>query len=224
MRKPLIFLVLLYFIFTLTACKQAPVPSDAQLDDASNSVDANDTASNNNETADTSSSEEKNDNLYPYPEISEDKITIEGNKKIFNDSWIMFSLPIDWKCMVQGRPDGSLFHFQEPNLGENCEMTMSITGSEYLNDRTKDEYLKYVSNLENLKLNYYEKETLKGYRCIKAVYSYTTDNTEFIRIHYDNVVVESRMYDFYITYPASESNTYNAVFESIIDSVNFILK
>ena len=126
--------------------------------------------------------------------------------------------------MVQGRPDGSLFHFQEPNSGENCEMTMSITGSEYLNDRTKDEYLKYVSNLENLKLNYYEKETLKGYRCIKAVYSYTTDNTEFIRIHYDNVVVESRMYDFYITYPASESNTYNAVFESIIDSVNFILK
>jgi len=250
----LIFLVVLCFIFTLTACKQPSVPSDTQSDETSSSADTNDTSSNNDEsndtssnndeandtldetndaasskdeTADTSSNEEKTDDLYPYPEIPEDKIAIEGSKKVFNDSWITFSLPIDWICMVQGRPDGSLFHFQEPNLGENCKITMSITGSEYLYDRTKDEYLKYVSNIhksDNLKLDYYKKETLKGYRCIKAVYSYTADNTEFTRIHYDNVVANFRMYDFYITYPASESNTYKAVFESIIDSVKFIPK
>lgn len=98
MRKTLIFLVLLCFIFTLTSCKQPPVPSDTQSDDTSNSVDTNDTSSNNDEandtldetndaasnkdeTTDTSSNEEKTDDLYPYPEIPEDKITIEGNKE-----------------------------------------------------------------------------------------------------------------------------------------------
>ena len=108
MRKVLIFLVLLCFIFTLSACKQPPVPSDTQSDDTSNSVDENDTSSNNDETndtssnndeandtldetndaasnkgetTDTSSNEEKTDDLYPHPEIPEDKITIEGNKE-----------------------------------------------------------------------------------------------------------------------------------------------
>ncbi len=376
MRKALIFLVLLCFIFTLTACKQPPVPSDTQSDETSNSVDTNDTSSNNDENKDTdvegtkttaeiyagflnayandisllyftrdidnngtkeliiqqnteievytyedsikkvgahdfktgttilhytndkkypgivyvtvdgytnhfgyitttdgmltvqqtfdedsgTNSGEKEDvyytpdkglialskkvyedfyrigysvweakiteDLYAIREITDDRVTIEGSKKIFNAPIIgvSFSIPVDWKCMEQQGEDGSTYFFREPNLGENCEITMRITGAEYLYERTKDEYLKYVSNLENLQLDYYEKETLKGYRCTKAVYSYTEENAVLTCIHYDNVVVESRMYDFYITYPASESNTYNAVFESIINSVNFILK
>ncbi len=46
MKKALIFLVLLCFIFTFTACKQTPSPSDTQSDETSNSVDTNDTSSN----------------------------------------------------------------------------------------------------------------------------------------------------------------------------------
>ena len=164
------------------------------------------------------------EDLYAIREITDDRVTIEGSKKIFNAPIIgvSFSIPVDWKCMEQQGVDGSTYFFREPYLGENCEITMRITGAESLYERTKDEYLKYVSNLENLQLDYYEKETLKGYRCTKAVYSYTEENAVLTCIHYDNVVVESRMYDFYIIYPASESNTYKAVFESIIDSVNFI--
>lgn len=161
---------------------------------------------------------------YAIREITDDRVTIAGNKKIFNAPIIgvSFSIPVDWKCLVQQGVDGSTYFFREPNLGENCEITMHITGSEYLFDRTKDEYLNtYLSNLENLQLDYYEKETLKGYRCIKAVYSYTEDNAAFTCIHYDNVVVEFRMYDFSITYPAAERDTYKEMFESIIDSIEF---
>ena len=161
---------------------------------------------------------------YAIREITDDRVTIAGNKKIFNAPIIgvSFSIPVDWKCLVQQGVDGSTYFFREPNLGENCEITMHITGSEYLFDRTKDEYLNtYLSNLENLQLDYYEKETLKGYRCIKAVYSYTEDNAAFTCIQYDNVVVEFRMYDFSITYPAVERDTYKEMFESIIDSIEF---
>jgi len=46
MRKTLIFLVVLCFIFTLTACKQPSVPSDTQSDKTSNSADKNGTSLN----------------------------------------------------------------------------------------------------------------------------------------------------------------------------------
>ena len=59
MRKTLIFLVLLCFIFTLTACKQPPVPSDTQSDETFNGTDENDTSSNNGETYDSASNKDE---------------------------------------------------------------------------------------------------------------------------------------------------------------------
>ncbi len=204
----------LLLMFILIGCKQPSKPSNTQSEAISDSASQNATSSNEQETNDP----------YGLHDISDERITVSENKKTFNGLSISLSVPADWKCMVRNGEDGGYYFFQNPTLGEKCQLILSITGSEYLNNRTEDEYLTYLTDTEkghDVKINTFTKEKLDGYDGRKVVYTYKSENTEFIGIDYNNIVVGARLYDFSITYPASESETYDDIFKSIIDSVKF---
>ena len=242
MRKKLCCFLILIFIFAIFAgCKQndapqisatdgsepATVPTTKPTDPTTEATKQPTTEPSQKPTVETTATTaptEAPTNSTPSgpQKITDGRVAIIEGKRIYNDLVAKFTLPLDWECLIHQHEDGSLLYFRHPELGENCQLFMNVTGSWHIYDRTKDEYLKYISyGVENVKLEYYEKETLKGYRCIKAVYTYMKDNTEFVNIHYNNIIFGYRKTDFLITYPVSQSDKYKDVFEAIIDSVEF---
>lgn len=172
----------------------------------------------------TSSNGEDNDNdIYGLHDIPDEKFLIIENRKTFNELGVSVTVPIDWRCMESNGEDGNTYFFRDPKLGEKCQFVLSVTGSEYLNERTEKEYLEYLICIagKDAQINSFTKEKVKGYESTKIVSSYSLDNTNFIRIDFDNIVVGVRCYDFTITYPASENETFDDVFESILNSVKF---
>jgi hypothetical protein len=155
--------------------------------------------------------------LFP---IEEDKITTNKTLKTFKDLGLTFQFPAQWDALQQQGEDGTTYFFREPDLKEKCQLIVSITGAEYKNDRTKNEYLEYLSSsYENVEISFYENQSLSGYEGKKVIATYVEDNQEFIRIAYDNVVAGVRMYDFTITYPESQKETYDDIFNSILQSI-----
>lgn len=169
----------------------------------------------------TSATEEIEYEPYTIHEIIDDRITIEGSEKMFCDLGITVSIPSDWLCLEINGEDGSSYFFREPELGDKCQLYFCITGSVYAYQRTEDEYLEYFSSCgeTDVKIISLTKEKLSGFECTKVVHSYSYEGTEYIEIHYDNVVTGVRLYDFTITYPASEKETFEPVFASIMDSL-----
>lgn len=191
-------------VFIFAGCKQLSTPpnttqSSTVLDDP----ESNTTLSSQDQT--------------------DDSITIVDNKKVFDNGAFTLSVPADWKCMEVNGEDGSSYSFQHPTLGEKCQISLGITGSVYLYERTEAEYLAYLSycGYKDVKITTFQKDIIDGYGCTKVVFSYSLDNAEFVGIHYENTVVGFRLYDFGITYPASEQKTFEPVFNSILDSIKF---
>ncbi len=209
MKKITVLFLLL--IFSLTACKQPSIPSYTQSD----------TISDNKNVSTTSSKEDEINAAYTLQDVSDERITTVDNKKVFDHLGITISVPKEWRCMEVNGEDGSSYFFRHPELGEECQVALSITGFEYLNERTQKEYLEYLSDVvgKNVKINSFTKENVGGYDSTKIVSSYSSGNTDFIRIDYDNITVGVRLYDFIITYPASEKETLEPIFNSIVNSI-----
>ncbi len=143
-----------------------------------------------------------------------------GTLKTFRDAGVSFQVPSGWGALEQQGEDGRTCFFRDPTLGEQCQLTFSVTGSEYQNNRTKSEYLEYLSErYEDVKISSYEQESLSGYEGTKIVATYAENNKTFIRVGYDNVVSGVRMYDFTITYPKAQEEIYKGIFDSILQSV-----
>ena len=160
---------------------------------------------------------------YPTVEIVDDRITVDGSKKTYRIDGITFNFPVDWLGFECRGEDGTSYFFEDPTSDESCEFSFRITSSYYISDRTTEaEYLElysYYSGWTDVKIISLEKETLSGYECTKVIVSYKYEGSEYTYINYDCVITGVRRYDFTITYPASESATYEPIFDAIIDSL-----
>ncbi len=200
-------------IFMLTACKQSATPTD--------------TPSDNIESEEILSNEEETYDPYPMIEISDDKITIDENKKTFNALDVSFSVPLDWECLQQSGEDSTSYFFREPKLDEKCRFTFYITGSDYFNGNITidDEYLKHLEESFNTysgeKLQSITKETIDGHECVKYVTIYSKGDIEFIDIDFEDLIIGDRMYCFSVYCLKSKYETFEPIFDSIINSIEF---
>ncbi|MBQ3562020.1 MAG: hypothetical protein IJD71_00620 [Clostridia bacterium] len=221
MKKITVLFLLL--IFMLAACKQPNLPSNNESDTILDNVDSSViSVPQNTDAIEANSSATEEDFFAPYTmiEISDERIKISNNKKVFSDLGITFSFPVDWIGMELNAEDLSSYSFRHPKF-ENARFDYSKTGAAYLYDvPNEDEYIKELpDNLENLRIHSFMKNTLSGYECTKVVYSYTSEDTEFIHINYEYVIVGFSWYTFSIKYPSAQSETYEGVFESIVNSI-----
>ena len=179
------------------------------------------TESQQNPPTEATDSESKEKTLYVIREITDHRVKIENNKKIYNDDFF-FSLtfPMDWKCLEQQGEDGCDYYFRDPVLGENCQFSLYLTGAEFLYERTPEQYQEDLSRShQDLVIDSITKETIQGYQCTKVVYSYTKDEAKFINIWYSNLTAGFRLYNFSIIYPADQKDTYKPTFAAMMDSL-----
>jgi len=219
-------LVAVITIIPLSGCADSGDPlssttSDTQLNTTLDTQP--DTTLDTNGSDATSTTAETVYDPYPIHEIDDDRITVDGDKKTYTDIGITVSIPVDWTCLEINGEDGSSYFFREPELGDKCEFSFWLFFSElFTYERTtEEEYLKLFSSYDmtDVEIISFTKETLSGYSCTKVVTSYSSEGTEYIRIDYDYVITGVRWYDFSITYPAAEKDTYEPVFESIVNSI-----
>lgn len=179
-------------------------------------------------TLDTISSEATSateDPYYPYliHEIDDDRITVDGDKKTYTDRGITVSIPVDWACLESNGEDGGSYLFREPTLGDKCQFICGILISDLYTptELTEEIYLKSNSygGRTDVKVISLTQEMLSGYSCIKGVVSYSLEGTEYIEIDYLGIITGVRWYSFSITYPAAERETFEPVFESIVNSI-----
>lgn len=208
MKKSIILLLCLMAL--LTACDKPDANSGTQSSAASASIGS-----------DAASSEADVNDEYALHDIPEDMLTVEQSKTIFSEAGVSVAVPVTWKGFEQKDDNGASYSFRHPELDDKCSFELSFRNSEYYYKRTEEEYLIYISNAKrkNVKINAYTKQQLNEYWGVKVISSYTTDDTEFIRIDYDYVVVGNRLYHFTIVYPASQSDNFEEDFISILDSI-----
>ena len=166
------------------------------------------------------------DSIHPYPvlEVEDDRVTIENDKKTFSYLGVSVSAPKKWTVLETKADGSSSYYFRDPKLGESCQFTLSITGSKYSEKRTEAEYLDYLSNMsgyENVKINSFTEEKLNGFNCTKIAFTYSKDKKEYVQVNYRYIVIGVRMYSCSIVYPAEKKDTYQPVFEEILNSVEF---
>ena len=170
------------------------------------------------ETENTEATQPENENANPYPtlEITDYRIKIENNQKVF-DSYPYFSVafPTEWKCYIRQGEDGSNYYFQDPALGDKCRLTVSLAEAWTAKDRTEEEYRKLhpSRHLESLTT-----ETIDGLQGKKIVYTYTKDGTEYVMISYVNFVDRLRAFSLDIVYPADQKDVYEPIFNKMIAS------
>lgn len=208
-------IVALFFCLmcALTACTQSETTAKAPSDAASDHADSSSTISGEEETG----------GAYTFHEIADDRITTVGMQKTFRDVGIAINVPADWRCMELNGEDGSLFSFRPPEWGEKCQFLFYVTGSGYFKERTEEEYLAYLTeeDYEDVSITSFAKEKVNGYEGTKVVFSYSSEDAQWIQTNYDHIVVGVRLYNFKMTCPASESETLRPVLESVLDSVEF---
>ena len=162
---------------------------------------------------------------YPIREITDGRVIAGEKNQTYKDSFVSLDFPSGWKCLEQRGEDGRSIYFQDPALGENCQLSLYSTGAIYAYDRTREEYMELFTEhygYKDVVIDSFAKETIQGFPCTKIVYSYTKDNTRFVGTRYDNLIKDLQLYHFRIRYPAEERDTYETVFANAMESVQFI--
>lgn len=207
-----------------TAVKQADNPGATQPDNTEV------TKSNNTEETKPDDKDEANpddketeENPYAFREITDDRVKIKANQKIYEDElFFSLTLPHDWKCFEQQDEDGRSHFFRDPVLGENCQLSIRVTGAVYAKERTQDEYLKLLSySYKNVVIDFITKETIQGLQGTKIVYSHTKDGVNYIGLYYNNFIDGVRLFDIWVNYPADQKDTYEPILAAIVDSIVF---
>ena len=176
------------------------------------------------QTEGTNATQLETEMVDPYPtlEITDDRVKIENNQKIFDwYPYLSVTLPADWKCYIRQGEDGSNYYFRDPALGDKCQLSARLAEAWTAKDRTAEEYLKLYSSYrsyEDVVVESVTKETVGGLQGTKVVYAYTYEGTRYIGISYDNFVDRLRVFDLQIVYPADQKDTYEPIFTAMIDS------
>ena len=166
----------------------------------------------------------KPDTNNPMHEVKDDRVTVEDSKKTFDHLGVSVSAPEKWTVMETNADSVYSYYFRDPKLGEDCQFTLSITGSKFLEKRTEAEYLEYLSGMdgyENVKINSFTEEKLGGFGCTKIAFTYSKNDTEYVQVDYQNILIGVRLYSCSIVYPAEEKDTCQSVLEEIVNSVDF---
>ncbi len=162
---------------------------------------------------------------YALQKITDGRVVIGEKYQIYRDSFISLHFPLGWKCLGRQGEDGRFIYFQDPVLGENCRLSIYLSGAIYTYNYTREDYMAHLTGYygyEDVVIDSFTKETIQGFPCTKIVYSYTEENTRFVGIRYDDLIEGPRLYHSTITYPAAESKTYEKEFAAIIESVWFL--
>lgn len=166
------------------------------------------------------------ENPYPLREITDGRVIAGEKNQTYKDSFVTLNFPLGWKCLERQGEDGHFICFQDPVLGENCQLSIYLTGSTmYTYDYTREDYMAHLTGYYGYKdvvIDSYSKETIQGFPCTKVVYSYTEDNTRFVGARYDDLIEEPRLYHTTIVYPAAERETYEKEFAAIMESLRFV--
>ena len=169
---------------------------------------------------------EEPEDPYAIREITDSRVIAGEKNQTYRDSFVSLDFPLGWKCLEQWGEDGLFIYFQDPALGEKCQLSIYFAGATiYTYDYTREDYMAHFSGYYGYKdvvIDSFAKETIQGSPCTKIVYSYTEDNTRFVGTRYDDLIEESRLYHITITYPAAESKTYEKEFAASIESVRFL--
>ncbi len=223
MKKIVGLFLSLCLIFLFTACNQSVTTSSN-----SNIISSNTGSNIISNPQNTEDIEVNNPTMgeatNTISEISEELFTKSDDKKTFNEGNITLTVPIDWECKVLSGEDGKSYFFRNPKLDKKCELSFGITFTElFTGEFTEEEYLEYLTfdKRENVKIDSFTKGKVGGYKCRKVVSSYLFENTEYIRVDYNYVIVGFRLYNFIIEYPASQHETFETIFNSIINSIEF---
>ena len=205
--------------------KQNPDPTETTGTTQTEATDAKQTESteattpeNTEVTENTESTQPENEITDPYPtlEITDSRVKTENNQKVF-DSYPYFSVafPTEWKCYIRQHEDGSNYYFQDPVLGDKCRLSVSLAESWTAKDRTEEEYRKLHPSyhLESLTT-----ETIDGLQGQKVVYTYTSEGTKYVTIHYNNYVDRLRAFSLSVVYPADQKDVYEPIFAAMIES------
>ncbi len=166
------------------------------------------------------------ENPYAIREITDETVSTKGDIKLFNNGQLTLRVPNSWKCFTASGEDDVAYYFRDPVWGEKCQLRVNVTFAHYYSGKelTQEDYLKALSRFyEDVAIESLSKETIRGYACTKLVYSYTEDNTKFIKISYDGLIEGPRLYEFVIKCPAEERENYKNTFSSIVNSVQFLL-
>ena len=163
---------------------------------------------------------------YALREITDGRVIAGEKNQTYKDSFVTLNFPLGWKCLERQGEDGRFICFQDPVLGDNCQLFIYLTGSTiYTYDYTREDYMAHFTGYygyEDVVIDSYSKETIQGFPCTKVVYSYTENNTRFAGTRYDDLIEEPRLYHITITYPAAKSETYEKEFAAIIESLQFV--
>ena len=165
---------------------------------------------------------ETEESPYAIREVTDNRVKVEGGQKIYDDSsFFSLSFPADWKCLEQQGEDGRNHFFRDPILNENCQLSIRLTGAVYAKERTPEQYRESLlsMSLQDLVIESITQETVQGYKCMKVVYSYTENGNKFIKVLYNNLIREPRLYNFSIVFPADQKDIYEPIFAAIMDSV-----
>ena len=209
-----IIMAIIFVLIPLSSCDSAGADDESQS--------PSDSKAESNGTSATVS--ENISDPYSINNSEDERITTKNDKKAFNDGRISFEYPANWKFTEQKVEDGSTVYFSEPELGEDCQLSIYITASElYVRDNTEEEYTTSLSeDYTDVSIKEFTKGKIDGCDGTKVTASYKSNGTQFIRIIYDNVIEGVRLYNFDIVYPEAESETYEKIFDDIIASVKLI--
>ncbi len=122
--------------FSLAACQRSQnvdTPSDTTSANAHTSPSnaTEDTKAATNATLSTSPSDateetgtaQNRENPYAIREITDETVVAVGDKKVFNNTQITLSIPVDWKCLTASGEDNVAYYFRDAVKGENANFT-----------------------------------------------------------------------------------------------------
>ena len=222
------------FVLTLAGCGDSKTSSSGADNTPAASTESK--TESNTESKTESSNESKtgiNDDIYykSYPEnpyapheIIYAEITTTETEKTIKTGFFTINVPLDWKCSEINGEDGSYYHFSHPTLGDNCKVMFEITGSVYKNDRTEEEYRKYLGDIgKDFEITSFTTGKIGGIDCRKVASTYSVDGTKFVRIDLDNAVNGPALYSVTTIRPA-ENEGLESVLDDIVKSIKILVK